>query len=146
MIVVSGYDDHKNYYMNSWCFDYHKPVVSKTQIPIKRNPVNLGEADNHCTMDLHVGNVFKVTLPANPSTGYQWEMMAGNGASIVSQVGTPEFKPTNNSMGSGGMMTFTFKVVDLGQGKLQLIYHRPWEKNAPPFKIYEINLIVKDDH
>jgi inhibitor of cysteine peptidase len=115
-----------------------QPVRSATPMPSK----NLSEQDNGSTVTLQVRERLDLSLAANPTTGYQWEVAAGDSAAIK-QVGEPEYKVGSAAPGSGGMMTFHFVTVAPGQTTLKLIYHRPFEKDTPPLKTFEVTAVVK---
>ena len=38
--------------------------------------------------------------------------------------------------------TLTFKVLISGEGRLRLIYHRTFERNVPPLKVFEITVTI----
>ncbi len=102
----------------------------------------LTEADAGQSIDLGVGNKLAVTLPGNPSAGFQWEP-ANGAASILKQSGTPEFTPSSDALGAPGQFTLRFEAVAPGQATLQLIYHRPFEQDAPPVQTFEVNVTVR---
>jgi len=103
--------------------------------------INLSADDNGRTVPLSVGQLVVISLDANPSTGYTWEIKGLNQA-VVQQVGEMEFKPSSELAGAPGTAIFRFKAVSPGQTTLTLIYHRPWEQNVPPAKTFSIQLTV----
>ena len=115
------------------------------QSPTPTGPASakkIGEPDNGSTVTLHTGDQLDITLAANPTTGYQWEIAAGD-AAVVKLVGGPEYAPGGSALGSGGKTTFHFEAVAPGQTTLKLIYHRPFEKNTPPVNTFEVTVVVK---
>ena len=46
-------------------------------------------------------------------------------------------------IGAGGISTFTFKTIHSGQTTLKLIYSRPFEKDTPPEKVFEISVVIQ---
>lgn len=97
--------------------------------------------DNGTSVELRMGEIIEVVLSGNPTTGFIWTV-APSSTRILRQVGQPKFKPDFRLIGAGGKNTFCFKVVLRGQGKLNLIYHRPWEKIAPQ-KTFWVKILVK---
>jgi inhibitor of cysteine peptidase len=83
-----------------------------------------------------------VKLKGNPTTGYTWET-AEVDETILKPMGAAEFKPDRDAIGAGGTLTLHFKAVGEGTTRLRLIYHRPFEKNTPPIKSFEIDVEVK---
>jgi len=110
--------------------------------PAASKQLNLSEKDAGRTVQLPVGGTLEVVLEGNPTTGYLWEAAAGDTA-IIRQVGEAQFKPDTSAIGSPGKMTLRFTGVAAGQTALKLIYHRPFEKNVPPVKTFEVTVVVK---
>ena len=97
--------------------------------------------DSGSPVTLHQGQPLSVSLWGNGSTGYIWEALPG-AESILSQQGYPQFVPDSNAVGSGGMYTFTFNAIAVGNATLQLVYHRPWESGVPPLQTFQVNVKV----
>ena len=106
------------------------------------SPTRLSEQDRGKTVELHAGDKLEVSLKGNPTTGYQWEMAVVD-AAILKLVGEPEFSPDSGALGAGGKVTLRLQAVAAGQTTLQLIYHRPFEKNTPPTKAFKATVVVK---
>jgi predicted secreted protein len=102
----------------------------------------LTQADNGHEADLHVGDILDVILPGNPSTGFQWQIDAGDNK-ILPQSAASEFEPATNALGSGGQVTMHFKAVAAGRTGLKLTYRRPFEKDAPPARTFQVTVNVK---
>ncbi len=100
------------------------------------------EADAGRQVELRVGDMLELTLPANPTTGYQWETSDLDSA-IIRPVGDQTFEPSSNAVGSGGLVTLRFEAVGVGQTELKLILHRPFEKDVPPTQTFEATVVVK---
>lgn len=103
---------------------------------------HLTEADAGRSIELRVGDKLEVTLPGNPTTGFQWEVSVGDTA-ILRPSGEPEFEPSSSAVGSGGKITMHFEAVGTGQMRLTLIYHRPFEKDVPPAQTFEVTVTVR---
>lgn len=84
---------------------------------------------------------FEITLPSNPTTGYDWivrqlpEQVALTGMDYAQ---SPDCK--EGMVGCGGTTTLYFKAVKAGTGKLVLQNARPFEKL--PDVITNINIKV----
>jgi inhibitor of cysteine peptidase len=106
-------------------------------------PVQLTEADNGTSVSMSVGSQLVVTLPGNPSTGFNWEVKSVD-ASILELAGDPQFVSDNtNIMGAGGALTFTFDAKIAGSTTLELIYHRPFETGVDPLQTFSVKVEVK---
>lgn len=100
------------------------------------------ENDSGSTVELRTGDTLKVMLGGNPTTGYQWEI-ASVDSNVVKQRGDPEYRSDSAAVGASGKFTFTFEAAAPGQTVLRLVYRRPFEKNVPPARTFEITAVVK---
>ncbi|KTC78411.1 protease inhibitor I42 family protein [Legionella brunensis] len=85
---------------------------------------------------------FEVTLPANPTTGYQWTVESYD-KSIIKLLSSRYVAPQTKLIGAGGQMQFTFQLL---KGKsypqnttLQFKYARPWEPETGTMKQVVVN-------
>lgn len=85
----------------------------------------LTEADNGTTVEAGVGDLIEVRLPANPSTGFGWQVTPPTG---LVQVADPEFLTQSSLVGAAGIEVFTFEVTEAGAQALHLEYRRPFEE------------------
>lgn len=104
--------------------------------------VKLDEQDNGKSVDLESGKTVSITLEGNPTTGYGWEISEIDPA-VAELAGEPDFKSDSKALGSGGVYTFTIKAVAPGTTSIKLVYHRSWETDVEPEKVYEVTLNVK---
>jgi predicted secreted protein len=72
---------------------------------------------------------------------YTWE--TSQDISILKQVGSVEQTPSSSKMGAPGQIVLKFQAVQAGQGKLILVYHRPFEKDVPPAKTFSVDVTVQ---
>ena len=112
-----------------------------TIMPAGGAQTTITEADAGTPITLKVGDTLVITLTGNPTTGYNWEVSPVQGAILV-QVGDTGFAPDNAMPGSGGAITLTFTAASAGHQSLQLIYHRPWEKDVAPIKVLTFEITV----
>jgi inhibitor of cysteine peptidase len=105
--------------------------------------VRVNISANNQSLDVKVGQPLVIELDGNPTTGYTWEAKDLD-TGMFQQVGKVEFKSANPGLvGSGGTQTLTFKALQAGSGKLELVYHRPWEPDIAPTKTFTITVNVK---
>lgn len=76
------------------------------------------------------GEVFKVILKANHSTGYSWQWENKTDTSIVDSVYVDYVLSDKAITGSGGNEIWEFRAKKKGEQKLIMIYKRPWEKEG----------------
>ncbi|MGA9349804.1 MAG: protease inhibitor I42 family protein [Anaerolineae bacterium] len=99
--------------------------------------------DNGREMQLKKGQTLVVTLEANPTTGYSWEVAEPLDEQVLRQVGEPEFKQESDLVGAGGVQILRFEAMNAGQTTFKLVYHRPWEKDVEPLETYSIEVVVR---
>ena len=104
--------------------------------------VKLDVSDNGNQIKLNKGQMLVITLEANPTTGYTWEIEQLN-ASIMRQVGKIEFQPESVAIGAGGVQTLRLEPVNAGETPLKLVYHRPWETDVEPLKTFSLQVFVQ---
>ncbi|WP_433657297.1 protease inhibitor I42 family protein [Nocardia sp. CA-128927] len=107
--------------------------------------VTAGEGDNGQERRIAVGQSLVVTLPANPSTGYMWQITQLD-ANLLQAQGDPGFKPDPNvpvAPGSGGGSVWTFVGKAAGITTLSMEYLRPWEQGVEPAQTYSLTIKVE---
>ncbi|KTD67360.1 MULTISPECIES: protease inhibitor I42 family protein [Legionella] len=108
----------------------------------------MASANDNSTMDVSVNNPnFVVTLPANPTTGFQWKVVRYDKNLLILSNSAYEGTKTN-LIGAGGQMHFTF---ELKKGKsypestvLVFKYARSWEPKTATIKKIKVNFVKKD--
>jgi C1A family cysteine protease len=103
------------------------PALAPTPNPRARK---LSEADSGAQIELAGDQPLEVTLPANWSTGYRWEVAQADQdvlrlAAQVQELGAP------GMMGAPGYERLTFQAVGPGTTTLGLVYRRPWQQMEP---------------
>jgi inhibitor of cysteine peptidase len=91
------------------------------------------------------GQVLRVTVDANPATGYRWVVERSAGA-VLHPVGQPMYTPTSPSapmVGGGGTMTFDFTAGPAGSDTLQMAYRRPAQNDSPAARSLRVEVVVQ---
>lgn len=91
---------------------------------------------------MHQGDILEISLEGNPTTGYTWDIIELD-TDILNLQGEAEYTASSDALGSGGIMTFTFLVSGTGIGRLQMVYHRPWEEDTEPLKSFNVTIDIK---
>jgi inhibitor of cysteine peptidase len=106
--------------------------------------LRLAQEDDGGSFEIQAGGTIELSLEANPSTGYAWEMDdADPEASLIEQIGEPTFVSDNpDAMGAGGIITFTFRAVDRGEMVIRLVYLSSGVADAPT-ETFQIDLTVR---
>jgi inhibitor of cysteine peptidase len=105
--------------------------------------INAEQSYSGRTIDLKVGDGVKVTLTENPSTGYKWEFLAKPEPICVIVTDAYVANTAIGTVGSGGVHHWDFRAVDKGTTTVNLVYRRPWEKDATPARTFLLTLVVK---
>jgi inhibitor of cysteine peptidase len=102
--------------------------------------VNVQLTDNGRNIDVPAGNLVVLALPANPSTGYGWEIDSSDATAL--SAAQPEFQMGDSTGSSAAVAAASlivgapqteilrFSALRAGQTAIKLSYRRPWEKAA----------------
>ena len=102
--------------------------------------VHVSESDNAKAYTLKKGDIMKVSLNAQLSTGYGWQVTSLSG---VEQYGEADVK-TSGTPGGIDVQNILFKAVKAGNGFVELKYLRPWKKDDAPLKYFKVNLTISE--
>ncbi|HUV18810.1 MAG TPA: protease inhibitor I42 family protein [Ilumatobacteraceae bacterium] len=104
--------------------------------------VELDVTDSLSDVSLDVGDQLDVSLEANPTTGYSWELgPLPEGLELVSS----EFEePGGSLVGAPGMQRFAFEAVGPGSGILRFEYVRVFDDPVIAEQIVEYVLTIED--
>ena len=105
-------------------------------------PLALAKAESGTTQDLQIGQELRITLDANPTTGYQWDVV-GEAPAQIERSGEPRFTSASDALGAGGTQVWTFVAVSAGEGTLKMKYWRSFEPTALPPAEFRVTLRVK---
>lgn len=93
------------------------------------------------SMTVAAGEEFDIRLPANPSTGFRWQV--GSIDDKVVRLVDTRYEPTaSDALGAGGTDVFSFVGVATGRGDIKLVFLRPWEKGVAPARTAEYSVDV----
>ena len=122
--------------------DMNGTPVSPTVGSTEEKVLVIAQDMNGKSVSLKVGDTFKVRLPGNPTTGYNW-VISDYDSSVVSQIGDVDYNADSLLAGSGGTYTYQFKALGPGATILTCNYLRSWEKDVPPYKTFKVTIEVK---
>ncbi len=75
------------------------------------------------------GQVINLNLPANPSTGYFWEM---DETATTLHLEANQMHQISRRIGGAALQTLTFRSPSSAKAKLRLHYQRPWQEQEAP--------------
>jgi inhibitor of cysteine peptidase len=93
-------------------------------------------------IDVKTGDDFTISLEANPSTGYSWELTGPLDDKVVVELGSDHEPGTGTGVGVPGHQLFRFQAVGAGTATIGLQYVRPWETGVAPAKTSEFTVNV----
>lgn len=100
------------------------------------------EAKQTKPMTVRSGDSFTITLRANMSTGYQWQLTKIDETML--QLVNSEYKPyATKRLGADGKQLWTFKALKAGETSIAFKYVRPHEKDKPPEREQTIPILIK---
>jgi len=90
-----------------------------------------------------VGENAVITLDANHTTGYSWQLAKPVDKDMLEFVES-KYEPSETGLiGSGGKEVWTFKALQSGETKVSFKYTRPWETEATPAREATFVIIIK---
>ena len=107
------------------------------------NVVTLDASSHGRTVTVPLSGTLFVALPANPTTGFSWEIDSAD-ASVLESKGAIYTPDSPMLVGSGGTETWEFIVLQAGTTTLRLIYRRPFEpEDIEPADVFEVTVTVQ---
>lgn len=104
----------------------------------KGEPMKLTFNDSGSTVNATVDQNIQLALDANATTGYSWKLESYD--TKILKLKSSDYKVDSKLIGAGGEQLYCFTVIGKGKTELKLIYHRPWEKDVKPAKVFTVNI------
>ena len=110
-------------------FNLHVVIGAASPLIAAGDKLNLTEADNGKIIEVHTGDIIRITLESNITTGYSWEnadkvdkdILALDSNDYVSDPNPEELD------GVGGNTVIVYRALKPGKTKIDLIYLQSWE-------------------
>jgi len=126
-------------------------ACSKSKNETPSNPssekfVDVDEEDNGNTIHALPGEIIRVKLRSNPSTGFSWALGPFEDG-VLQTNGESEFVADphrEGEVGYGGCEIWTFKAVQSGKTEISLFYARTWE-DKDPARRFKLNVVIGTD-
>jgi inhibitor of cysteine peptidase len=104
--------------------------------------MHVGEHQNGQTVKLVAGEFLEIVLAENPTTGYRWHLAEAGAPLCVLTEDT--FEPGGEGVpGKGGVHRWKFQAAEPGSGRIELVYRRSWERDAPPGRTFRLQVEVR---
>ena len=126
-------------------------ACSKTKNETPSNPssekfVDVNEENNGDTIHVLPGELIRIRLRSNPSTGFSWALGPFEERGLETN-GESEFEADahrEGEAGYGGCEIWTCKARHSGQNEISLFYARSWE-DVDPAKRFKLNVVIGDE-
>jgi inhibitor of cysteine peptidase len=93
---------------------------------------------------VQIGDVIKIFLPSNATTGFRWEFSVLSSAGMLAQDGDAEYVlPESSALGASGEEIWGFKALKRGSGNIILEYSQSWEGGTKRAWTFTGTVIVK---
>ena len=91
------------------------------------------------------GATVQVKLRFQAGTGFTWTLARNSDDKVLESEGKPTTEAIKGErpVGGGRLQVFTFQAASKGSSKLELHYHRPFEKGKEPARKYAVTVVVK---
>jgi len=131
----SGKTEISLFYARSWedidparRFKLHVVIDSDSPQTADGDKIQLTEADNGKTIEAHPGDVIRVTLESNITTGYSWENADKVDADVLAlEADDYVSDPNPEEMdGVGGRTVIVYRALKPGTAKIDLVYLQSW--------------------
>lgn len=119
--------------------------AASAQFKIKKEKVThsmllIVEKDNERTIDIPAGASFRIRLPENASTGYQWTVDRFDRDTLELVSTEPHYGA--KAVGSGGEVEFVVKAIKAGSGEIVLKKWRSWEGDSSVISRFRLRVNV----
>lgn len=116
------------------------------QRPPVTGTVEVTAQDNGKVVSAAPGNLVRIALESNPSTGYNWELRDFSyGAADFYASDVVARQGGNVFVGAPGNTVFTLQAVKAGTQQITAVYRRPWEAPDQVAATFSFQLEVAGD-
>lgn len=90
-----------------------------------------------------LGESFRIELPANATTGYEWKLKDFDG-NLLRVTASGYDRPDNPKLvGAGGTAWWEVRALQTGKTAVRLLYYRPWEGEAKPGDEFKLSVSIE---
>jgi len=111
--------------------------------------IRVSSGDANKEIAAKVGEIIVIELDGNATTGYSWSELPGRTDPVLESKGNDYVVNQRPGMvGGGGKTYFRYLVKEAGTTEIKLGYARPWEKENPPARLFNVKIkaeAAKDD-
>jgi len=104
------------------------PVAREVPLQLSYDDFTQNKNQTHNISGVHIGDVIKITLPSNATTGFRWGLAGISSVTVLAQDGESEYVlPESTALGAGGQEIWSFKALNRGTSTISLAYSQSWE-------------------
>jgi inhibitor of cysteine peptidase len=104
--------------------------------------VAVSESQNDGSVELSLDQTLELRLPAQLGTGSGWGLTALEGG--VLRLADVRIDSQASQPGAAEMQLFVFHPVGAGSGVIALDYRRPWERDRPPERAFNLRVNIAE--
>ena len=110
------------------------------------NEFKLTEKDNGKNIEVHTGDIIRITLESNITTGYDWENADKVDKDILKLDRNDYVSDPNPEEldGVGGKTVIVYRALKQGKAKIDLSYMQAWEPDADDIEKFSVAVEVLD--
>jgi inhibitor of cysteine peptidase len=101
--------------------------------------VEIHENDAGREFVLARSEVFNISLPENPTTGFRWHLNPDPKCVLVED----RFDPGGSAPGCGGTRFWRFQVTETGCAELEFVCRRSWEQSTSGARRFAVTLNIR---
>ena len=142
----SGETDVSLFYARPWedkepakTFKLHVVIGAASPSIAPGDRFDLTENDNGKTIEAHPGDVIRITLESNITTGYSWENADRVDADVLALDSDDYVSDPNPEEldGVGGSTVIVYRALKPGKTKIDLVYSQSWDpsESDPKFTV-----------
>ncbi len=88
-----------------------------------------------------VGEVFEISLPSNPTTGYSWNV--DYDSALLNLTGSEYIVPSSRALGARGSSIYLFQPLRPGRTTIYFVYKRSWENIVADERAFRVDISAK---
>jgi inhibitor of cysteine peptidase len=136
-IVLAGCTGKNQVAMNE-----KTPLPTPEGTAVQVGHLLITEEQNNATVPVNQGNTITLSLPENPTTGFQWNLTITPGLNVTGDIYVPSDR-TGTLVGSGGTHLWEIAVTGTGRQDISAVYKRSWEPVTGNESVFRVTFLVQ---
>ena len=105
--------------------------------------INLTQADNGKSIQIGLGEIVRISLDENPSTGFRWALEQGNDK-VLELLTSDYIQASAPRVGVGGQRVWRFAGKKSGDVRLVMVHRRAWNEERSTVVRLQLTIRVVD--